>query len=118
LFLTMPIITRMRGIEGWLEDDEADLLIAATTRMIEELPKPHVIVEVGSYCGRSTVVFGTVMKSLGSDGRVHHRSSRRCRGRARPGLRTGPSTLARFERNVADAGLSDVIVTVQQRRMT
>ncbi len=116
LFLTMPIIGRMRGIEGWLEDDEADLLIGATTRVVQEMPKPHVIVEVGSYCGRSTVVFGSVLKMLGSEGRVYAIDPHDgVVGALDKGLRQGPSTLARFARNVADAGLDDTIVTVQQR---
>ncbi len=116
LFLTMPILNRMRAIEGWLEDDEADLLIAATTRVIQELPRPHVIVEVGSYCGRSTVVFGSALKSLGSDGRVYAIDPHDgVVGALDKGLRAGPSTLARFAHNIADAGLEEVVVTVQQR---
>ena len=33
LFLTVPILQRMRAIDGWLEDDEADLLIAAVAEV-------------------------------------------------------------------------------------
>jgi predicted O-methyltransferase YrrM len=116
LLLTVPILNRMRGIEGWLEDDEADLLIAATTRAIDELPQPRLIVEVGSYCGRSTVVFGSVLKALGAEGRIYAIDPHDgVVGALDSGLRTGPSTLARFARNISDAGLNDVVVTVQQR---
>ena len=50
----------MRRIEGWLDDAEADLLIAITTKAVHEFSSAHAIVEVGSYCGKATVVMGTV----------------------------------------------------------
>jgi hypothetical protein len=70
LLLTLPILTRMRRIEGWLEDDEADLLIGATARALSELPEANAVVEVGSYCGRSTVVLGSVVKTVRPTARV------------------------------------------------
>src|SRR5207248_960770 len=69
LLLRTPILEAMRSIDGWLSDEEADLLIAATTSALQKLPAPHVIVEAGSYCGRSTVVLGSVVKRLGEDAR-------------------------------------------------
>ena len=116
LLLAVPILAQMRTIEGWLEDDEADLLIAVTARLLGELPRPHVVVEVGSYCGRSTVVFGSVLRSLESDGHVYAVDPHDgVVGALDRGLRNGPSTLARFERNITAAGLRDVVVTVPQR---
>jgi hypothetical protein len=116
LLLTWPILERMRGIEGWLDDDEADLLIAATTRACVELPGPPVIVEVGSYCGRSTVVFGSTLKTVAPEGRVYAVDPHDgVVGSLDSGLRSGPSTLPRFERNVAAAGVQDVVNSIQQR---
>ena len=114
--LTCPVLARMRAIEGWLEDDEAELLIAATSRACSELPGPPVIVEVGSYCGRSTVVFGSTLKMLRSPGRVYAVDPHDgVVGALDSGLRAGPSTLPRFERNIADARVQDVVTTIQQR---
>src|SRR5215510_4043408 len=56
LLLTLPILTHMKNIEGWLEEDEADLLIAAVARALTTLPQEATVVEIGSYCGRSTVL--------------------------------------------------------------
>ena len=64
LFLTWPILARMRAIEGWLDEEEADLLIAAVLRAVSAPQAARAIVEVGSYCGRSTVVLGSVLQSL------------------------------------------------------
>lgn len=116
LLLTIPILNRMRAIDGWLYDEEADMLMAATARALEQLPAPHAIVEVGSYCGRSTVVLGAVAKARCSDARVYaidpHDGTF---GALDQGLQVGPPTLSQFQKNIADAGLEDVVVTVQQR---
>jgi hypothetical protein len=116
LLLTVPILERMRAIEGWLEDDEADLLIAIMTRMLADLAPPHAVVEIGSYCGRSTVVFGSVLRSLAPEARIYAVDPHDgVVGALDRGLRAGTSTLARFERNIAAAGLRDLVVTIQQR---
>ena len=71
LLLTWPILAEMRKVEGWLSDEEADLLIAASSRALASLPAPHAVVEVGSFCGKATVVLGRVAESLGSPAPVH-----------------------------------------------
>jgi hypothetical protein len=116
LFLLSPILSRMRAIEGWLDDDEAELLVAATVRALEELPSPHAIVEIGSYCGRSTVVLGSAARAHRADARVYAIDPHDgVVGALDQGLQSGPSTLGRFQKNVVDAGLQDVVVTIQRR---
>ena len=116
LLLTLPILARMRSVEGWLSDGEADLLVAGVARALAELPAPHAVVEVGSYCGRSTTVLGSVVKALDVDGRVYAVDPHEGEvGALDQGLvRTSP-TLARFERNMRDAGLAEVVLTIKQR---
>jgi predicted O-methyltransferase YrrM len=116
LFLLSPILTRMRTIEGWLDDDEAEVLAAAAVRALEELPAPHAIVEIGSYCGRSTVVLGSAAQAHRADARVYAIDPHDgVVGALDQGLQSGPSTLGRFQKNVADAELQDVVVTIQRR---
>ncbi|MBZ4417831.1 glycosyltransferase [Myxococcus sp. RHSTA-1-4] len=71
LLLTWPILAEMQKVEGWLSEEEADLLIAAASRALSSLPAPHAVVEVGSYCGKATVVLGRVAESLGSPAPIH-----------------------------------------------
>jgi len=116
LLLTWPILRQMKQIEGWFEEDEADLLVATAARALAELPGPHTLVEVGSYCGRSTVVLGGVARAFGADAKVvaidpHDGEVGALDERL---TRTAP-TLARFTANIAAAGLSDLVETVQQR---
>ncbi|MFL6210654.1 MAG: glycosyltransferase [Pyrinomonadaceae bacterium] len=114
LLLTWPIIQQMRQIEGWLEDEEADLLIATTARALTTLPAPHTIVEVGSYCGRATVVMGRVAQQLAAATRIHAIDPHDGRvGALDAGLQQRGPTLERFRRNIAAAGLKELVEVVQ-----
>lgn len=116
LLLTVPILRQMHEVEGWFLDEEADLLISATAEALSSLPTPHAIVEVGSYCGRSTVVLGAVVKSLGSDARVYAIDPHEGEvGAADVGLEHTGSTLERFEENIAKAGITEIVIPLRQR---
>jgi hypothetical protein len=108
--LVLPLIRRLETIDGWLSPAEADLLGAATTRALTELPAPHAIVEVGSYCGRATVVLGTVAKAVSPGTAVYavdpHDGLQGERDKIVRGL---PDSHARFTRNIQQAGLADVV---------
>ena len=115
LLLRLPILERMRGVPGWLGDDEADLLVAGLARALEELPE-HEVVEIGSFCGKGTVVLGSIVRALGARARVHAVDPHDGRvGSLDEGLELHGPTRARFERTIAAAGLGDVVVTLQQR---
>lgn len=116
LLLTVPILERMRAVEGWLGDDEADVLVAGLGRALAELPPPHAIVEVGSFCGKGTVVLGSVVRTLGAEAQVYAIDPHDGRvGALDQGMQAHGPTLARFRRTVAGAGLTDVVVTLRQR---
>src|SRR5262249_28072885 len=96
---------------GWLADEEADLLIGALFRAVTTLDAPHAVVEVGSYCGRSTVVLASVLQSLQSgkaklyavdphDGKV---------GAMDQGIQQLAPTSEKFQRNIAAAGLTGLV---------
>jgi len=113
--LTLPILARMRTVEGWLADEEADLLIAALFRALSTGEDARAIVEVGSYCGRSTVVLASVLQSLRTDkikvyaidphdGKV---------GAMDQGIQQFTPSLNKFHRNVASAGLSALVEAIQ-----
>src|SRR5581483_3018516 len=54
LLRALPLLAQMRKVEGWLDDDEADLLIAAAAAALREAAGADAVVEVGSHCGRGT----------------------------------------------------------------
>ena len=116
LLLTTPILKTMRKIEGWLDEEEADLLIAASRKVMQELPQPHSIVEVGSYKGRSTVVLGSVVKAICPEAKVYAIDPHDGKvGAVDQSIQSHPPTLNDFYRNIENAGLIDVIKTVQSR---
>jgi predicted O-methyltransferase YrrM len=111
----LPVLRQVRDIEGWLLDDEIDLLLAVCARAVRELPD-CAVVEVGSYCGRSTVVLATAVADAHTEGRVFaidpHEGEL---GPPAPGAAAPAPTLERFNANVAAAGLQDHVATLQQR---
>jgi hypothetical protein len=117
LLLTAPILNHMRRIEGWLEDAEADLLIAALVRAIATRPEAPAVVEVGSYCGRATVVLASVAAAVDSSGEVRIYALDPHDGILgsldRP-VRTSPS-LEKFRRNISMAGLNGRVVSIVKR---
>ena len=113
---TLPILEAMRRVEGWLEDDEGDLLVAATVRALTEGPGPHAVVEVGSFRGRSTVVLGRVVREVDPASRVFAIDPHDGQVGAQGGgvVATAPTWEA-FRRNVADAGVAGVIEPIRAR---
>ncbi len=104
------ILATMRPIAGWFTDDEARLLIATATAA---LMTPGPVVEVGSYCGRSTVVLGSVVRDLCPAERVYAIDPHG--GKIHPEQVEQPSTLERFRRNIAAAGVAGVVETIVAR---
>jgi hypothetical protein len=116
--LSLPILARIKSIQGWLEDGEADLLLAACNRALTSVGKGTAVVEIGSFCGRSTILLGSVAEALRSDCKVYaidsHEGVVGAAGSAE-GLRSLGSTLDVFRANVAANGLTRIIEPVIQR---
>ena len=114
LVRTLPILDRMRTIEGWLEDDEADLLLAAAASAMAH-GDGYPIVEIGSYCGRSTVVLASAVNALAPTNRVYAIDPHEGMvGAMDQGLTAGGGTLERFQRNLIAAGVADVVEVIQR----
>jgi Methyltransferase domain/Glycosyl transferase family 2 len=114
LLLTTRILRRMRSIEGWLEDEEADLLIAALTRAAA-LANAQAVVEIGSYCGRSTVVLGGALSSVDAALAIKiyaidpHNG---IVGALDQGIKYLPPSLFAFRRNISEAGLDHLVESI------
>jgi predicted O-methyltransferase YrrM len=112
--LRLPIIERMAAVDGWLTDEEADLVIAGLCHALAEAPA-KTVVELGCYRGRGTVVLGSVVQALRPTARVYAIDPHDgLVGALDASVRRTPPTLAPFQHTIAEAGLGDVVVTVQQ----
>lgn len=115
LFLTLPVIAQMKTIEGWLDEDEADLLIAAVRLACPDGAPLGAIVEVGSYCGRSTVVLAHAARAFGPGARITAIDPHLgVVGAADQGVKRVAPSRDRFLRNIASAGVADLVDLVQQ----
>lgn len=116
LLLPTRLLGLMHGIDGWLSDEEAEVLIAAAVHRLTAAPDGGDIVEIGSYCGRSTVVLAGVVQALAGRGRVYAIDPHDgVVGALDAGIHHYAPTLARFRQNIAQAGLDDLVISVCQR---
>lgn len=114
--LTASILDRIRKIEGWLSDAEAELLIAIAREACKDKgPSPN-LAEVGSYHGRSTVVLGMAVRSVSPGAKIYAVDSHDGQlGAADQGLRSYPPSLEMFRRNIQLAGLGEMVETVTDK---
>ena len=110
---TLPILARMREVEGWFGEDEADALIALAADAVRARGPATRIVEVGSFRGRATVVLASVAQALDPGARVYAIDPHDGRLGARDGRMTAvqPSAGA-LAATIARYGLDGVVVQV------
>lgn len=119
MLCTSSILNRMRIVDGWLDDAEAELLITTTAKVarLANDGQTTAIVEVGSYCGKSTIVFGLTLKGLErSTARIYaidpHEGEVTTLGQT---ITQWPPTFEKFIRNLQEAGVADVVETIRAR---
>jgi len=114
--LTLEIILdSISKIEGWLKTEEAELLIETTARALNDLPTCQAIVEIGSYCGRSTIAIGKVVQRMAPTVRVYaidpHEGEL---GASGIDFYVVAPTLNKLTQNIAQENLTDVVQILQQ----
>ena len=95
---------RAFGVEGWLSEDQARLLYDRAA----ELGPDAVVVEIGSFRGRSTIVLGSAAPAGAEVVAIDpHAGGDRGPREIAPDPARGETDLAAFEANLAAAGLAD-----------
>jgi hypothetical protein len=110
------ILAIMRSVEGWLRDEEAELLIHLTRRAVVE--NASAVVEIGSFCGKSTIVLARAAKTVGVDARIYAIDPHQGEVGAEDtigGVERLRPTFERFLDNIAGAGVADVIEPIRRR---
>jgi predicted O-methyltransferase YrrM len=108
----------LKDVEGFLFPEECELL-----RILAESfgdGSPIAIVEIGSYCGKSTLAFALGLKRRSdSTSRIFaidwHQGSPEHQPGAVHASDAGPNTLARFTENIRRFDCSDVVIPVVSR---
>jgi Methyltransferase domain len=114
--LTAAIFERLDGVEGLIPDEEIEFLIEVAGRALAEQPPPAAVVEIGSYCGYSTIALASVAAQVSPESRVYaidpHKGELTLPGEH---VISTPSTLERFRANLDRSGVSEFVVPVVQR---
>jgi glycosyltransferase involved in cell wall biosynthesis len=114
MLTTFSLINKIKNIEGWLSDPEADLLMSITLKACKETQASKNIVEIGSYHGKSTVLLGSVIKEYFPEAKVYaidpHEGTV---GALDQGIHSTAPTLEMFNKNIADAGLSRAVELIK-----
>ncbi|AQR73124.1 class I SAM-dependent methyltransferase [Sphingomonas sp. LM7] len=109
LLKPLEILGTMRRVTGWLDDKEAELLIAAAVHATRD-GGVRTFVEIGSYQGRSTVVLGAVLRALSPQSRLYavdpHQGTV---GAADKRLNRSAPTFSSFLANITGAGVAEVV---------
>ena len=114
LMLTVPLLNKVKETEGWLSENEADLLLSVTLKSCTGLPPPHHIVEIGSYKGKSTILFGSVVKAYFPAAKVYAIDPHEGMvGAADEGIQSIGPSLEAFRRNISDAGIADAVELIR-----
>jgi predicted O-methyltransferase YrrM len=111
------ILDRMEQLEGWFRREEGELLLRTARQAIAGRTAPA-IVEVGSYCGKSTIVLAAAARSVNPPARVYAIDPHEGEVGARDtleGVRSEAPTFERFRANVAAAGVDDLIHAIRRR---
>lgn len=111
---TIGLLEKVKNIMGWLDEAEADLLLSATLKACIELPQSNSIVEVGSFQGKSTILFGSVVKAYFPGYKVYAVDPHEgIVGDADQVIEALEPTFASFSRNIKQQGLTKEIELIQ-----
>jgi predicted O-methyltransferase YrrM len=105
---------------GFMPEEEGDALYAAAVSLSGDAARAPIL-EVGSYCGRSTVWLGAAARNIGTvvfavdhhQGSEENQAGWEWHDASLVDTHTGRlNTLPRFQRTITDAGLDDVVIAV------
>jgi len=103
-----------QGVEGYFHRDEGRLLFETAVSALTHFPD-HAIVELGSYCGKSTVILGKAVQWHGGHSKVYAIDPHEGEMMFPEGLQRHPSTLSRFMKNIDLCGVVAAVKLIQKR---
>jgi len=108
------VLDQAQGVEGYFHREEGRLLYETAVATLARLPD-HTTVELGSYCGKSTIILGKAVRSLNGTYKVYAVDPHEGEINFPDGVHRHPPTLSKFMANIASCGLTDVVELIQQR---
>jgi hypothetical protein len=99
-------VNRAQPVNGWYADNELKLLSFAVEQATRSFPS-HILVEVGSYCGRSTVCIGDTLRRVAPSVVLHTIDPHE--GEIHKGVRSQASSLQSLRDALESTGLSELV---------
>lgn len=100
-------------IAGWLFEDEVELLIRITALGLSAGSGSEALIEVGSYCGRSTCAIASVIKALNATAKLYAIDPHQGHVGAQDlEVEITEPTLDMLKKNLQRAGLEDQVVVI------
>jgi glycosyltransferase involved in cell wall biosynthesis len=114
ILMTLSILDTIKDIQGWLSDNEADLLIATTIKACMHQPQEHAVVEIGCYHGKSSVLFGMVLQKLFPQCRLYSIDPHEGElGAEDQGLYHSSPSFDMFKKNIEEAGVGAFVEIIK-----
>lgn len=111
--LINTIKEKVNPIEGWLKDDEIELL-ATICYTKAQTKKAPVLVEIGSYCGKATAVMALAAKEINKKARVFAIDDFTGRlGAEDLKIISYPPSFQKFQQTLQQTEISDEVIVIQ-----
>lgn len=112
------LLSQAESVRGWLGADEAELLLRATERAVMVCGSEAALVEIGSYCGKSTIVIAGCLSILGVNAALHAIDPHEgLLGASDSEIGVGvlSGSFDEFAANMSRAGLTDFVIPILSR---
>lgn len=110
------ILDLMETVEGWFSRQEGELLFRTAISALERFGSEASVVELGSYCGRSTVVLGHAIKASKTRAKVFAIDPHEGEFTINTGASVWQgSTLEKFKDTIAKAEIGPFVELIQKR---
>jgi predicted O-methyltransferase YrrM len=107
-------LARVETIDGWLDQEHATFLMGLTALALVDR-SDDALVEIGSYCGRSTVAIGSAARFVAPEARLFAIDPHEGfvgAGDTPAGVVPTRPTLEEFQRNIAEARLDETVTPI------
>lgn len=114
LFSFTKLLDNSKKIEGWLSDNEADLIISTTMEVCAK--ETGAIVEIGSYHGKATVLLAETAKYFGQGCKIYSIDPHDgVLGAKDQGLQKVKPSYQSFQQTLSAHGLTDTVVDIVKK---
>lgn len=112
--LIQEIFRKINPLEGWLERDEMESLVHICSQKITEKAQP-VIVEIGSYCGKTTAVIALTAKVMNPKTKIIAIDDFSGRlGAVDTGVEHYPPSFLKFQKTLDDLSITGMVEIVKK----